>query len=199
VPLDALITTVIGLGGLSSLLTSVVTRAHWAPRARVGAAVGVSTLVGASGYLATNNWHVTSVPDMVVPVVGVITASVVSYQKVFQPLGLSAAIEKVTTLPSELAAIAPASVPVPVPVSSVLDAPAPAPVPATPVYIPASAPTPATPAYVPMPAPSAPPYVLMPDVVPPAYAPRHAYLADDPARTDYTDSTGVYPTPGGTP
>ena len=146
--LDALITAVIALGGLSSLLTSVVTRAHWAPRLRVGAAVGVSSLVGASGYLATNDWHVASVPDMVVPVVGVITASVVSYEKVFQPLGLSAAVEKITTPISTILANAPAPVPAPAPAS--------VPVSATPVYIPASAPI----------------------LVPPVYIPTHAYPAD---------------------
>ena len=109
--LDELIAIVVALGGISSILTSVVTRAHWAPWLRAVAAVVVSALVGVSGYLSTHDWHVQSVPDLIVLIAGVATGSWVCYQNLFRPLGLSAVVEKATTPSSVLAANSPAPVP----------------------------------------------------------------------------------------
>ena len=116
--LDELVLIVITLGGVSSILTAVVTRAHWAPWLRLVASVAVSALVGCSGYLSTHDWHVQSLPDVLALIIGIVTASWIAYQNAFKPLGITAAIEQATTPASVLAQYAPAVVaPVVAPVS----------------------------------------------------------------------------------
>lgn len=92
-----LIAIILSVGSLLPLLIAVVNQPHWSAKVRTILSVAVSGLAGLVTYVTENGLEFDSASAVVVAVVGVILASVASYQSIWKPSGIARRIENATS------------------------------------------------------------------------------------------------------
>lgn len=99
--MEMLIATILAVGPLVPLLTSVVNQPHWSSRQRTIMSVIVSIIAGTVVYTTEYGLDFSNPAMIVTAVVGVILASAASYKNIWKPAGVAPAIEIATSSKSK--------------------------------------------------------------------------------------------------
>lgn len=91
------VATILAVGALLPLLTSVVQQPRWSNRTRTVLAVIVSLVAGLVAYVSQFGLNFSSVSNVVTVVVGVIVLAAGTYQAIWKPSGVAPAIERATS------------------------------------------------------------------------------------------------------
>ena len=94
---STLAATILAVGGLLPVLIAVVQQPKWSAKTRSIMTVLVSGLAGLVTYVSTNGLNFGDVPTLVTTVVGIILASVASYESIWKKVGTTKAIELATS------------------------------------------------------------------------------------------------------
>lgn len=82
-------------GSVLPLVVSLVTQSHWPSWIKQTIQVGLSIIVGVVGYVVQNDWHFTSVNELLLSVLAVVTASQIAYRGLWSK-GVAPALSSTT-------------------------------------------------------------------------------------------------------